>query len=75
MTVLYGRYTGDDQVGGSSGNGYLNYWLASSNENESDRVWGVYGSGSCLSYYDFCTSNYSGVRPVIEISESAVQEV
>ena len=48
-TVLYGRYTGDDKVGGSSGNGYLMYWLASTYETWNGSVWYVYGNGSSLS--------------------------
>ena len=73
QTILYGKYTGDDKVGGSSGNGYLYYWLASSSEYNYDRVWYVDSINSSLVFKDYYNSRILGVRPVIEISESLIQ--
>ena len=74
-TILYGRYTGDDQVGGSSGNGYLYYWLASSYEDYNNCVWYVWGSSGYLRGVDYDNTGIFGIRPVIEVDESVVQEV
>ena len=73
--ILYGRYTVDDKVGGSYGNGYLYYWLASSYSASSyrDYVWEVRGGDQGLGSSKYDNSNKSGVRPVIEISESLIQ--
>lgn len=74
-TVLYGRYTETEKVGGSSGNGCLYYWLASSSKDNNSAVWCVNGDRRkcfCLNYDN--VSGY-GVRAIVEIYESAVQEV
>ena len=79
QTILYGRYTDDDKVGGLSGNGYLSYWLASSDERDNISVWRLKGNyrtlNGSLELRDpsFNNSGYDGVRPVIEVLESAIE--
>ena len=47
-----------------------NYWLGSASKPSS--VWRVYGSYGNVDSYNFSSSGYYGVRPVIDISKSAI---
>ena len=71
-TILYGQYTGADKV---ETDGCLYYWLASSNEYDNTNGWYVTGLGSNVYGCNFDYSGNSGVRPVIEVPESAIQQV
>ena len=73
-TVLYGIWEdASEKVGGSSGNGYLYYWLASSSENYNNFVDVIVGEYTSLGWWLYSEQNWCGVRPVIEVPESAIQ--
>lgn len=75
--ILYGLWTDSkEKVGGLSGNGYLNYWLASTAGNGwgGNIVCDIRGSeASCMKGHFGGTYYGAGVRPVIEVLESAIQ--
>lgn len=56
--------------GQEASDGYLYYWLGSAYYSD---VWTVIGSSKNLDSFGHGSSNYGGVRPVIEISKSLVQ--
>ena len=72
-TVLYGRWT--DTAEKVESDGCLYYWLASSGEFGNSVVWGANGDKSYLytNYYGDSDDYGYGVRPVIEVPESAIQ--
>ena len=73
QTILYGKYTGDDKVGGSSGDGFLFFWLASSYEGSEMSIKRVFGGNGTISEAFYNYSSKIGVRPVIEIDESTIE--
>ena len=72
-TIIYGRYTGGDKVGGSSGNGYLYYWLGSVVNYDSDIVCIAFGIGGFADTCGYSVSTKCSVRPVLEISKDKIE--
>lgn len=67
QTILYGTYTGSDQVG----EGFLSYWLATTTRYTNEQVYLV--QDSRVGAVAYSSENGYGVRTVIEVSESLIQ--
>ena len=64
------EYSGENKVGGSSGNGYLYWWLGSAHNGNYVSL--VNGRTNTLDISSYGSTDY-GVRPVIIVSKSNIQ--